>query len=93
MTGCGGDHYALMACLKWKGFDSVQQANIYEPTEGSGGTLLYEIVNLQDTHYQTDGCFDPWMSAGKYFKGYDASIPCRCRTEGWSWGSPLNCNG
>ena len=93
MTGCGGDHFDFLACLKGMGFDSVQQANVYE-----GSTMLYEIINLQDTHYQTDGCFDPWMSAGKYFKGHDASIPCRCRTEGSSWGwqdwgSPLNCNG
>ena len=82
-----------MACLKNLGYDSVQNWNILEPESEPGAVMLYEIVNLQDTHYQTDGCFDPQMSAGKYFKGFDASVPCRCRPEGSSWGSPLNCNG
>mmetsp|Transcript_20357 Transcript_20357/g.51774 ORF Transcript_20357/g.51774 Transcript_20357/m.51774 type:complete len:468 (+) Transcript_20357:1-1404(+) len=91
--GCGGDHFAVLNCFRSKGFDSVQLPNSFEPTTGSGGTKLFEIVNLRDTHYQNNGCFEPQYSGGSYFHGYDGSLPCRCRPEGSSWGSPLNCNG
>ena len=66
------------------GYDSVQLVHTFEPTVGAGGVLLYEVVNLRDIHRQGDGCFDPRYSAGSYFKGYDASEPCKCRREGGS---------
>jgi len=87
-TGCKGDFHDAIACFRRTGLDSIQMPHIYER-----GTKLYEILNLQDTHYQEDGCFDPLQSSGKYWKGYDASIPCVCRREGYGWRSPLNCNG
>ena len=91
--GCGGDHFEVIGCLRGKGYDSVQLPHTFEPTDGEGGTKLYEVINLQDTHVQSDGCFDQEESAGKYFKGLDAATPCVCVREGRSWGSPLNCNG
>lgn len=92
-TGCGGDHVDVLSCLRELGYDSVQLPHTYEPNHGGGGTKLFEIVNLKDTHRQEDGCFDPELSAGKYFRGFEGSVPCVCRREGRSWGSPINCNG
>ena len=81
----------MLQCLRDQGYDSVQLPHTFEPNNGEGGTKLYEIVNLQDTHFQVDGCFDPQLSEGKYFRGHDALTPCVCQSWGSSWGSPLNC--
>eukprot|EP00900_Chrysochromulina_parva_P003214 jgi/Chrpa1/12894/Chrysochromulina_OHIO_Genome00020406-RA len=90
---CQGDHFQVLNCFRTRGFDSIQLPSTFEPNTGSGGTKVFEIVNLRDIHNQVNGCFDPVHSAGLYFHGYDASLPCRCRAEGTGWGSPLNCNG
>ena len=88
VPGCGGTVADRVACLLGKGYDTWQLPRIYE-----GGTKLYEIVNLRDRHSQGDGCFDATQSAGMYFKGYDGSLPCRCKPNGGGWWNPINCDG
>eukprot|EP00322_Chrysochromulina_rotalis_P005679 CAMPEP_0115834908 /NCGR_PEP_ID=MMETSP0287-20121206/3927_1 /TAXON_ID=412157 /ORGANISM="Chrysochromulina rotalis, Strain UIO044" /LENGTH=496 /DNA_ID=CAMNT_0003288361 /DNA_START=212 /DNA_END=1702 /DNA_ORIENTATION=+ len=87
--GCGRDGMAeAVQCLKQKGYDTWQRPHIFE-----AGVMLYEIVNVRDSHRQYDGCFDPWSynpvtNGGRYYHGWDASRVCKCRSA-----SALNCNG
>ena len=87
-VGCYGRYYEKMSCACNKGYHSWQLGYSFE-----ANTQLFEIINLCDMHTQEDGCFDPVASAGRYFRGWDASEPCRCKPEGGGFGSPLNCNG
>ena len=74
------------SCLRAQGYDSVQISHHMEHS-----TTVMEIVNLHDTHTQTDGC-PAQEQAGRYTRGWDGSLPCRCR-GGAGWGHPLNCDG
>lgn len=84
VPGCWGTLEYRVRCLRDRGYDSWQLPRIHE-----GGTKLYEIVNVRDLHGQGDGCFSPEMSAGRYFHGWDGSLPCRC-AAGRNY---INCEG
>lgn len=87
-AGCaGGGLEATVACLRDNGFDSWQFPHVYEL-----GTKLFEVVNVRDTHAQVDGCFDTELSRGRYFRGWDATQPCRCAYRGSGWWRPMNCD-
>jgi hypothetical protein len=86
--GCRGRYFEKMGCACRKGYHSWQLPYSFE-----ANTQLFEIINLCDMHVQTDGCFDPVLSAGRYFKGWGGASPCVCKTEGDRFGSPMNCNG
>ena len=80
------DWTPFFSCLRTQGYNSVQITKHMEHS-----TTVVEIINLNDRHHQTDGCFGQDQSS-RYRHGWDASLECSCR-PGAGWGHPMNCDG